>query len=614
MSRDEPGRRASSRSIELVTNFTGSNESGSTTMSRDEPGRRRASSRSIEPVTNFTGSNESGSTTMSRDEPGRRRASSRSIEPVTNFTGSNESGSTTMSRDEPGRRRASSRSIEPVTNFTGSNESGRMPQSPASPSAQSQTSESSSVFYSDSEEPCGTTMSRDEPGRRRASSRSIEPVTNFTGSNESGSTTMSRDEPGRRRASSRSIEPVTNFTGSNESGSTTMSRNQHEATSGSNTRASLCATDADVKYKDLESLPFYRSGSLRSTMSSKSISSLSSVPEILDDDIRMFHRPESPSAQSHPSETSSVSRDSGITHSTDCSRLSICRAEDLSEEPPQSAGLHDVACDFCTEKKNKAWKSCLICLRSFCERHVRDHYRYKELEEHQLVEAAADLNVYNKLAELKQNIRTLSEENRALREKLNSLEQRSSTPRLPAYICKGKTPTAANVVLDPETAHRSLILSHNGKQVRMGQKNKVKPGPQRFDRWECVLAKNGFSSGRHYWQVEVNKEFTIGVTKSSAQRNSRFAFAPLQGYWCIFHFWLSFSALEDPVVRLPMSSVPQVLGVCVDVDEKWVTFYNAVTKEKIYTFKNMKLAPEDQVYPIFRTVEKSMDLQINTVV
>lgn len=118
----------------------------------------------------------------------------------------------------------------------------------------------------------------------------------------------------------------------------------------------------------------------------------------------------------------------------------------------------------------------------------------------------------------------------------------------------------------------------------------------------------------HVLQVEVNKEFTIGVTKSSAQRNSRFTFAPLQGYWCIFHFWLSFSALEDPVVRLPMSSVPQVLGVCVDVDEKWVTFYNAVTKEKIYTFKNMKLAPGDEVYPIFRTVEKSMDLQINTVV
>lgn len=112
-------------------------------------------------------------------------------------------------------------------------------------------------------------------------------------------------------------------------------------------------------------------------------------------------------------------------------------------------------------------------------------------------------------------------------------------------------------------------------------------------------------------QVEVNKEFTIGVMKSSAKRNSRFAFAPFQGCWCIFHYWLSFSALEDHVVRLPLNTVPQVLGVCVDVDEKWVTFYNTETQEQIYTFENMKLAPGDKVYPVFRTVEKNMDLRIS---
>ncbi|KAK3565423.1 hypothetical protein QTP86_008246 [Hemibagrus guttatus] len=299
-----------------------------------------------------------------------------------------------------------------------------------------------------------------------------------------------------------------------------------------------------------------------------------------------------------------------MSSSSDCSLFSIRRAEDLSEEPPLPAGPDDVPCDFCTESKKKAFKSCLLCLRSFCERHVRDHYIYKELEQHPLVEATRNINVHNELSELKQTIRKLSEENRTLRERLKSLEESSNAPKLPAYICKGIIPTAANIVLDPETAHRALVISHGGKRVRMGQKNKVKPGLQRFDKWECVLAKNGFSSGRHYWQVEVNKEFTIGVMKSSAQRNSRFTFGPFQGYWCIYHFWLSFSALEDRVVRLPLNAVPQVLGVCVDVDEKWVTFYNAETQEQIYTFKNMKLAPGDMVYPFFRTVERTMDLQI----
>lgn len=84
----------------------------------------------------------------------------------------------------------------------------------------------------------------------------------------------------------------------------------------------------------------------------------------------------------------------------------------------------------------------MTCIRSFCEMHVRDHYRYKELEQHQLVEASADLNAYNKITELKQTIRKLDKENRALRERINVLKLSSCTPSLPAYICKGKTPTA----------------------------------------------------------------------------------------------------------------------------------------------------------------------------
>lgn len=114
-------------------------------------------------------------------------------------------------------------------------------------------------------------------------------------------------------------------------------------------------------------------------------------------------------------------------------------------------------------------------------------------------------------------------------------------------------------------------------------------------------------------QVEVNKEFTIGVMKSSAKRNGRFDFAPSAGYWCIFHFWLSFTALEVHAVRLPSDSVPRVLGVCVDVDERWLKFYNVENKDEIYTFKDMRLAPGEMIYPIFRTLEKSMELQINTV-
>lgn len=69
---------------------------------------------------------------------------------------------------------------------------------------------------------------------------------------------------------------------------------------------------------------------------------------------------------------------------------------------------------------------------------------------------------------------------------------------------EGTSLLPADVILDPETAHRALVLSEDGKRMRLGQKRKVQPGPQRFDRWECALAKTGFSSGRHYWQVRTH--------------------------------------------------------------------------------------------------------------
>ncbi|KAF7700430.1 hypothetical protein HF521_003388 [Silurus meridionalis] len=56
-----------------------------------------------------------------------------------------------------------------------------------------------------------------------------------------------------------------------------------------------------------------------------------------------------------------------------------------------STGPGDVDCDFCTERKHKAVMSCLVCLASYCEDHLKPHYQSQAFRKHKLVEACVDL-------------------------------------------------------------------------------------------------------------------------------------------------------------------------------------------------------------------------------
>ncbi|XP_036437252.1 E3 ubiquitin/ISG15 ligase TRIM25-like isoform X2 [Colossoma macropomum] len=55
------------------------------------------------------------------------------------------------------------------------------------------------------------------------------------------------------------------------------------------------------------------------------------------------------------------------------------------------AGPGDVECDFCTGRKLKAIKSCLMCLASFCETHLKTHYEVPSWKNHKLVKASTRL-------------------------------------------------------------------------------------------------------------------------------------------------------------------------------------------------------------------------------
>ncbi|XP_032629923.1 zinc finger protein RFP-like [Chelonoidis abingdonii] len=144
-----------------------------------------------------------------------------------------------------------------------------------------------------------------------------------------------------------------------------------------------------------------------------------------------------------------------------------------------------------------------------------------------------------------------------------------------------------NVTLDPETAHPKLLLSDDRKSVSLGGTQQNLPNnPERFDYWSCVLSCEGFTSGRHCWEVEVRDRggWAVGVARESVRRKGQISHSPEGGIWAVGRWLGQFQALTSPVTRLPLSRAPSRIRVCLDCDRGQVTFIDAGDEAPIFTF------------------------------
>nr|XP_040042820.1 E3 ubiquitin-protein ligase TRIM39-like isoform X2 [Gasterosteus aculeatus aculeatus] len=160
---------------------------------------------------------------------------------------------------------------------------------------------------------------------------------------------------------------------------------------------------------------------------------------------------------------------------------------------------------------------------------------------------------------------------------------------------------AVDLILDPETAHPQLILSDDGKQVKHGDVWKNLPNnPERFSIWSCVLTKQSFSSGRFYFEVQVEGKthWFLGVNRESVNRKEIISLSPQNGYWiiCLIN-GNEYLALDDPPVDLSLKSGPQKVGVFVDYEEGVVSFYDVEAAALIYSFTGCSFT--EKLFPFF---------------
>ncbi|KAM8824167.1 E3 ubiquitin-protein ligase TRIM39-like isoform 2-T2 [Synchiropus picturatus] len=155
------------------------------------------------------------------------------------------------------------------------------------------------------------------------------------------------------------------------------------------------------------------------------------------------------------------------------------------------------------------------------------------------------------------------------------------------------------ITLDPNTAYSWLSISRDLTHVtNSGSLQQLPDNPERFGHFVFVLGSEGFTSGRHAWEVEVSNktDWMLGVVKESIDRKGRISGCPEGGFWMISHYEGEYSAMTRPSTTLHLQGELTRVRVQLDFKAGEVVFSNPISLMPIYTFTDVFT---DKMFPFF---------------
>uniref|UniRef100_A0A8C5QH32 Uncharacterized protein n=1 Tax=Leptobrachium leishanense TaxID=445787 RepID=A0A8C5QH32_9ANUR len=139
--------------------------------------------------------------------------------------------------------------------------------------------------------------------------------------------------------------------------------------------------------------------------------------------------------------------------------------------------------------------------------------------------------------------------------------------------------TASDMLLDVNTASNGVSVSEDLKTVSGSGINQRRPEtPERFQDYSQVLSSRSFSSGRHYWEVEVSESvgWGVGMTYPSIERRGvQSLIGNNNKSWCLQKsdnkkYYMTHDSNR---IRFPHSSSCHRLGILLDYEAGRLSFY-----------------------------------------
>ncbi|XP_070294590.1 butyrophilin subfamily 1 member A1-like isoform X8 [Salvelinus sp. IW2-2015] len=164
---------------------------------------------------------------------------------------------------------------------------------------------------------------------------------------------------------------------------------------------------------------------------------------------------------------------------------------------------------------------------------------------------------------------------------------------------KGFKVPSENIILDEKTAHPAIRVIQGKRAFYLKEKDTENPSVRMHIH---VFSKESFSSGRHYWEVNVKDKTTeklswyVGVARENVERRCNVPLTPQNGFWILsFDKEKGFHVNTDPQSPITVAELT-IVGVFLDCDRHTLSFYNVDTASLLYTFTDVKTS---NYFPVF---------------